>query len=402
MKFRHAGATALADEPDLGSGDLPIVLCVDDEAQVLEALETTLRKVARVVTAPGGAAALDLIRSGVAPAVIISDMRMPGMNGAEFLAEARRLAPDATRVLLTGHTDVDAAVAVVNDGQIFRFLTKPCPVGSLVAAVQAAADLHRLVTAEQVLLEQTLTGSVKALMEVLALSDPAGFGRATRVKALARELATRSHVYEVWSIEVAAQLTQVGCVTLPAEVNDKLARGARLTTDEQSMIAGLPATALHLIADIPRLDDVRGMLERWAGDPATLPRALPTDATALGGEILRLAFDYEVLDARGIGSTLALQTIDHRGARYDPRLVKVLKDIKQSYVDDPSRWGIESETSIDHLEVGMQIAADVTLPNGVLLVGRGFQVTHGLLARIANLRSSGSPLPTKVTVVRRA
>ncbi len=90
----------------------------------------------------------------------MSDMRMPGMDGATVLTRARAVQPDTVRVLLTGQADMEDAVAAVNDGNIFRFLIKPCPRPVLVRALTDAVDQHRMITAERVLLERTLRGSV--------------------------------------------------------------------------------------------------------------------------------------------------------------------------------------------------------------------------------------------------
>ena len=378
---------------------LPLVLCVDDERQVLEGLETNLRKLCRVLSATSGAEALAILEHAQSIAVIVSDMRMPKMNGAEFLARSRQVAPDTTRILLTGQTDLDVAIDAVNEGQVFRFLTKPCPPKVLEAAVTAALEQHRLVTSEKVLLEQTLTGSIKALMDVLALANPVGFGRATRIKALSQELSVRSGVYELWSIEMTAMLSQIGCVSLPHEVSDKIARGAKLNAAEDAMVQHLPVTALQLIAEIPRLDGIRSMLTRLSKPRSEVGVARPGDTLATAAEIVRLAADYELLDARGISTHLALQTIQHRGDRYEPRLVKVLEELKRSTADDPMLLGVEVEVTLHDLTLGMRIAHDVVLPNGVVLVARGYQVTHGLLTRIENLRTSGAGLPEKVTVV---
>jgi EAL domain-containing protein (putative c-di-GMP-specific phosphodiesterase class I)/PleD family two-component response regulator len=122
------------------------ILCVDDETRVLEGLAAILRKRFDVVTATSGEAALEQLSHGPDIDVIISDMRMPGMSGAEFLSRSRAVAPGAQRILLTGHADVASAIAAVNEGQVFRFLTKPCPPVVLVAAVQAGVE--RVRTAE--------------------------------------------------------------------------------------------------------------------------------------------------------------------------------------------------------------------------------------------------------------
>ena len=121
----------------------PRLLCVDDEPNVLDALARQLRQRWDVVTATGGQSGLErLVRDGPF-AVVMSDMRMPGMNGAAFLATARTVAKDTVRLLLTGQTEIAAAIAAVNEGHIFRFLTKPC----------SGETLHAYANAEIVLRE---------------------------------------------------------------------------------------------------------------------------------------------------------------------------------------------------------------------------------------------------------
>ena len=123
----------------------PHILCVDDEPQVLESIKLNLRRSYSVSTALNGVEALTVLSQSQDIAVIVSDMRMPSMNGAVFLAKARQLAPDAVRMLLTGQSDIDTAIAAVNDGQIFRFLTKPCAPTVLLDAMAAAVTQQRLI-----------------------------------------------------------------------------------------------------------------------------------------------------------------------------------------------------------------------------------------------------------------
>jgi len=122
---------------------------------VLEGLGLHLRRRYDVVTAP---AARPASRSWRATDGGDHHLRHAhaGMDGATFLGKARAALPDAVRLLLTGQAALDAAVAAVNEGQIFRFLTKPCAPNVLLLAVDTAADQHRLITSERVLLEQTL------------------------------------------------------------------------------------------------------------------------------------------------------------------------------------------------------------------------------------------------------
>jgi predicted signal transduction protein with EAL and GGDEF domain len=118
------------------------ILCVDDEPEVLSGLAANLSRHYEVLTAPSGESALELLQRDPQVAVIISDMRMPGMNGATFLARSRVLAPQAQRILLTGHTDLTTAIAAVNEGEVLRFLSKPCPFPELARAVKEATDRY--------------------------------------------------------------------------------------------------------------------------------------------------------------------------------------------------------------------------------------------------------------------
>jgi len=135
---------------------LPRVLFVDDEPHVLDSLEDALRRTFAVSTAVGGAAGLAALQDDGPFAVVVSDYQMPGMNGAEFLAKARIVAPATVRMLLTGQASVQGAIAAVNDGNIFRFLTKPCPPPDLIRAIEHALEQARLITADRDLLERKL------------------------------------------------------------------------------------------------------------------------------------------------------------------------------------------------------------------------------------------------------
>ena len=114
-------------------------------------------------------------------AVIVADRSMPGMDGIQLLAKVKACSPNTVRMMLTGNADMQTAIDAVNEGHIFRFLTKPCPPESLTASLQAAIEQYRLITAERELLEKTLRGSVKVLCEVLSVVKPTAFGRASRI-----------------------------------------------------------------------------------------------------------------------------------------------------------------------------------------------------------------------------
>lgn len=366
------------------------VLCVDDDANLLEGLEETLEVDYDVYTALNGPKALELLERKGPFQVMICDMRMPEMDGAEVLGHVRKLAPDTMRILLTGQTDLEGAIAAVNRGQIFRFLIKPCPAPQLNGAVRAAVLQHKLASAEKALLEQTLRGAVKVLTDVLALTSPKAFGRATRIKQLAHELSEHVYPSQRWQIELAAMLTHLGWVSLPHETVDKLHARVPLTDAEKAMVARAPEVAEELIANIPRLEVVRGMLALYARNPSRLAPA-PEDLVGVGARILRLAVDFETLESDGLAPAAAIATLRGRGF-YDHALLEILAAAHGGAATS----GTIRELPLRALERGMIIAADVRLMNGALLVGRGYEVTTGFLERAKNFGPGGVVEPIRV------
>ncbi len=190
----------------------------------------SLRKKYDITTAGSGREALDILAAADEPfPVIISDMRMPEMNGAAFLEESRRLHPDSVRILLTGFADLEAVTAAINKGNIYRFLSKPCPVEMLHGVLRDALRQYELVNAERILLEKTLKGSIRAMADLLAVASPDGLRpRRTHPAPGHRPGAEAADWAVDWQLEVAAMLSQLGCVTLPPDTVARHYRGDAL------------------------------------------------------------------------------------------------------------------------------------------------------------------------------
>lgn len=373
----------------------PRVLCVDDEAQVLEGLTDVLRRRFDVVTATGATEALRLLRHEGPFAVVLSDMRMPGIDGAGFLGLARQVASETVRMVLTGEAALSSALAAVNKGQIFRFLVKPCPREDLLAAFDAAVEQHRLVSGQRILLEETLAGSLSVLTETLALTSPAAFGRAARAKQHVGELAAELGVRERWAVEVAAMLSQTAFVTLPDHVAGKVYHGQPLADDERAMVDRLPEVTDKLLGNIPRLETVRAILRRQDGASAA---GGDEDATvAFGAEALRIALDFDVLETQGLGPELALDLMRGRSPAYDPLLLEAFARLRGA----AWRSLTVTEVAASELAAGMVLIDDVRTENGTLLAGRGGTVTVAVLERVRNL-ARGVREPLRVGVAEDA
>lgn len=378
----------------MNENNLPAILCVDDEPNVLTGLSLNLRRSYTVHTAISGAQGLKILQEQPDIVAVMSDMRMPVMNGARFLQEARKLVPDAPRILLTGYADLETAMMAVNEGQIFRFLVKPAAPAVMLAAFDAARIQHRLVTSERVLLGQTLKGAVKALSDVLSLASPQMFGDAARIKRLAVQIADRLVPEHRWAVEVAAMLAPLGSIALPDDLAAKIQEGRQPTAGEKAMIGRIPALTDKLLSSIPRLESVRAMLA--LRDKPTMPAAsdLPEadgEAVRLGASILRAAMDFDELES-GNTAAVAIAILRARAGRYDAGVLAVLEQLR----GDGSPQRKVCEIPLSALQAGMVIAADVRLPGGVLLVARGFEVSPGLVERLLNMNVN--PLTTRVCV----
>jgi CheY-like chemotaxis protein len=349
--------------------DLPYVLCVDDEPQILQGLMLHLRRQYKVVTAEGAAAALKLVAESNPPAVVVSDMRMPGMDGAALLKRMLELHPESTRILLTGEPSRDSAATAVNEGQIFRFLTKPCSPDDLRAAVEAGMVQHRLVTAEKVLMQETLIGCINALIDVLAMTNPVAFGRTSRVKRMVIELAAALGLTEFWQLEAAAMLSQIGYISLPPELVEKLYYGKRLTARIETVM-----DILTVSQDGKAGDGTDGLVKS-------------------GADILRLVLAYDALIVAGQSTNTALQGLRTRADVYGALLIERLAGV---IGDQPQNQEV-FEVPVAAVKPGMVILDDLRTTVGTLLVPKGFEVTNAFLERKRNF--DATVLQTKVRVM---
>ncbi|MCZ7585448.1 MAG: response regulator [Deltaproteobacteria bacterium] len=200
------------------------ILLVDDEPNVLAGYERRLRREFSAVTAVGGAAGLSALAQQGPFAVVVADMRMPGLDGVQFLIRVREMAPDSVRVMLTGHADAETVINAINEGSVFRFLTKPCPAETLSKTLWDAIGQYRLVRAERELLDSTLNGVVEVLTDVMRVADPEARGRfplRRDIEVVCRALGlTRD-----WDIKLASLLMDIGMATIPASTRAKVDSG---------------------------------------------------------------------------------------------------------------------------------------------------------------------------------
>jgi response regulator RpfG family c-di-GMP phosphodiesterase len=354
------------------------ILFVDDEPNLLAAMERNFGLDYDVATATSGADALVILRVQGPFAVVVSDMRMPQMSGAEFLARARHEAPDTVRMLLTGQSELESAIAAVNQGAIFRFLTKPCQRDDLHHALEAAIEQHQLRAAERVLLEQTLAGATGVLTDVLAMVAPEIFKRTRQIREIAIQLARATEFPRPWVVDLAAAFSYLGMITLPEDLLHKVYAGTRLTESEREAYSAHPATAARLIGAIPRLQEVAAIIRHQRGGAERDETVVVRDGAAL----LHLAIEIDGMLWRGVAPADIARTL--RDRKVDPRIVEAIGAIA------PADEGAVRRVKVAELRPGMIIERDIVGKNGVLVIAHGTQLSSPLIERLHRFRDMGT------------
>jgi response regulator RpfG family c-di-GMP phosphodiesterase len=360
------------------------ILCVDDDANILAAYERNLRRRFAIQTALGGEEALKVIGKDGPFAVVVADMRMPGLSGVELLTKVREINPDTVRVMLTGNAEQQTAVDAINKGHIFRFLNKPCSPELLGATLDAAIQQFRLVTAERELLENTLSGSVRMLTEILSTVEPQFFGRAQMLRDYARTLAPALKIDQVWELEVAAMLCHIGYVTIPAAIILKERTGAALNAAEKQMLTRLPEISSKLLAHIPRLESAARIVlyQNKYFDGSGFPQdSTAGEAIPVGARILRLLSDLINLEIAGTPKETALEQMRRRPGAYDPKIIDAaLATLVQAAQISKSGQALK----VKDLCAGQVLLSDIQTTDGVLIVAAGTEISHMLIEKLNN------------------
>ena len=229
-------------------------------------------------------------------------------------------------------------------------------------------------------MQETLVGCIQALIDVLAITNPVAFGRARRIKRLAIQFSETLNSSGFWQLEAAAMLSQIGYLSLPVEMVEKLYYGERLTPEEQILAAGVPEVALKLLGHIPRLEPVLQILQATQYSDEQLKR-LGDGTIGMGTRILLLTLEYDALHMQGHSRDVAVQTLRARGARFGEELVeKFAQMVGASSAADEVR-----EMPLRLVRPGMTMLTDVRTHLGTLLIPRGFEISETFLERLRSL-----------------
>lgn len=352
-------------------------LFVDDDKKVLATFRRNLNDDFEIFTATSAMQGLEILQSEGPFAVVVSDLKMPEMDGIEFLSRVRKQHRDTVRVILTGYADLDAAIAAVNQDQVFRFLTKPCDNELMMRTLETSIEQYRLVTAERELLQGTLRSSIKVLTDILSLLRPEVYGRVSRIVPYVRKIARDMEDASTWKAETAARLALLGYITLPDKIIKRVDAGRSLCAEEMEIYAQHPQVAAGLVSTIPRMAPIARIItyQEKFYDGSGIPHdEVRKDDIPLEARILKVVLDFDKLVHSTAESKMdALETMRQRHASYDPRVLETLKRI----LGDEARYRVLN-VPVKELREKMILMKDISLSRGgktVKVLSRGQEIT---------------------------
>jgi response regulator RpfG family c-di-GMP phosphodiesterase len=416
------------------------LLFVDDEANVLSSLKRLFRPFGyRIFTAEGGAQGLEIM-AREAVDVVVSDMRMPEMNGAQFLQKVYEQWPETIRILLTGYAEISATIDAVNKGHIYRYISKPWEDNDIALAIKQALRQKQLEKANQGLEELTrkqneelkdlnanLEQKVKArteelrqamgFLEVTHEKLKKGFitsirvfsnliemregvmaGHSHRVAEMSRAIAQQMDMpeAEVQDVFLAALLHDVGKIGLPDFLLEK--PFATLTLDERLEVTKHPVKGQTALMALEQLQGaaklIRSHHEHFDG--MGFPDKLHGMEIPLGARIIALANEY---DAAQIGTLLpkrlkqsdaVLYVQEGRGRRYDPAVVDAF--MKLMGASDNAQTIQELAIRMDQAKSGMVLSRDLMSSRGELLLSKDHRLDASLISQIKGFDQLGDKL----------
>ena len=359
------------------------ILFVDDDEKLLNGIMRQQGDDFDLWTALGGHQALEMIESDGPFAVVVSDMRMPEMNGVELLKRVRVTAPDTVRMMLTGFAELSSTIQAINEGNIFRFLAKPCSEEDMATSLNAALRQHALIEAEKELVEGTLHGSVKVLSEVLSLVCPLAFSQSARVRGIVDGLLKYVEIEDQWQLEIAAMLSSLGCVTVPGDVLEKKLDGERVHPDEEETFANHPRQGSELIKTIPRLErvsEIIGCQNVPLSETEIHGRAVPWES-----RVLKLAIEFDLKERVCKSPFHALNEIKDENQSFDSKLLDAL----ERFVKEERNF-VHDEVKIQEIFEGMVLAEDLRRDGGTLLMSKGQRLTRSAIRLLENYSKNNS------------
>ncbi len=344
--------------------------------------------------------ALAFLKKNHNASVVFSCFNLPGRGGTAFLSASEMIAPLAARVMLTHEGSAEAIRKTLNEGHAFMYLQKPCRQEDLANALETALSHHRQLAKDRAMLERTLAGSVKLLIDMLGLFHPEAFRRTATVRKQALKLARRIGIRKTWDLEMAVMLSPLGEALLPKQILARYRAARSLTEQERDVLDRSPVQTRDLLQNIPQLEKVSEKLYLSARgfDGSGFPKDGPTgtDIPQIS-RILKLLTDLWYASPESGPDAAAFEALVINRKKYDPELLEIAREV---LLDDltEDRKGQISECHIRSLRPGDILIDDVLTENShELVLSRDHTLTPTTIRRLEHFHhTTGVRQPIRV------
>ncbi len=351
------------------------ILFVEGAANPLGKLRDELSKRFALTAVVGVDEAQAALRADGPFAVVLADYKMPKKDGLVLFQALKSVHPATVRMLQISYGDLDTAVAAMADDLVFRFLVKPLSVDVMARHLAAGLAQHRLQTAEERFLRETMHGAIQALTDVLSLANPAAFGRAQRIRGLVQRVAGVVPIPNFWEVDMAAMLSHIGCVSLPVEVLDKIATGQDFSVPERKLFESHPTVGAGLLAHIPRMEGVAEIIR--------LQHAPLDPASPLGARVLKVVLDYDMLAHKGLPAVEIFKRMRSIGGAYEPQLLAAL----ESTIPSDNGY-VRRMVGMRDLKANMILEENIVTTDGMLLLAKDAELNEANIYRLIESKQS--------------
>ncbi len=323
------------------------------------------------------------------PDLILLDIMMPEMDGYEV---CRRLKGDERFakipiIFLTALTEVENKTKGFQLGAV-DYITKPFEIAEVKARVETHLKLRNSEQRLKQLLEKTLGGAIGMLTDILSISNPSAFGRASRVKHHVEVLAKKLNMNRFWQIRMAAMLSQIGCITVSSETIERIYRGEDVSSEEKASFDRHPRVGYELLCKIPNLQEVAEIVARQQdldADTGHKGSDEMANLVRVGSRILKLALDYEKMIFAGESPSGAIAVLKSHEREYGHELLaQFLPMIENETSKSPIR-----QLRAGELTPGMVIHQDILTKKGKLLIKAGTEVSLPVYETLHNFARTG-------------
>lgn len=323
------------------------ILVVDDELDNLQLFKRTFRRKYNVFLASSGMEGLEILKNNEIH-MIITDQKMPEMEGVDFLKKTIEMSPDSMRMLVTGYTDANALISAINSGKIYRYIKKPWNPDEILNLVDTAMKIYQLNIDNQTLandIKELFSGTINAIIEALDAKDSFTLGRSKRVTFYSTETGkalglTKSELSE---LELAGLLHDIGMIGIPETILNK---PEQLTQEEFDIVKKHVDFGVKILLDIKQLESIICIIEahheKWNGKG--YPKGIQGKDIPLGARIIALADTYDSMTSdrayrKGLPHNIAVEEIKkNSGVQFDPELVDVFLNIVDKVSEEIKNW----------------------------------------------------------------